>query len=134
MSNPRWFPTLTGLKVEEDRSLPYRLVDAIFQLYRRHYDLQDKVEGSGAAPAAVVTVSPDGTVTIVGPHDERNLFPAADYAIGSRYAENDRDVEYVVEDVDAAHAWVWIDGEMRGVVAATPMPTSASSSRSCSRS
>jgi hypothetical protein len=105
----RNFPRLTGLQVNQDRSLPYKLVDAIFQIFTKHYDLADQV---AALRPAVVSTS--AAVVIEAKWAEMNLYPAASYAIGSQFIVSDRDgITYVCRTVDAAHAWKYSHGTYR---------------------
>jgi hypothetical protein len=101
------FPQLDGVKVNEDRTLPYTILQAIRRAYEYISQL-DATVGSGV-------VYQDLHV------NRNNLYPAINENLGSWYIETDRsDAIYMVMVVNAAHAWVLLYGFMRGLLANRP--------------
>lgn len=102
------YPQLDGVKINENRTLPF----AVLQAIRKAYDYI----------AQLGTTSTTQAVVIEDTHANREtLHPAANLAIGSWYIETDRtEALYVVQEVSAAKQWVLVHGAMLGLLAARP--------------
>ena len=90
------YPQLDGVKINEDRSLPTALVQAIRKAY--DYISQSNTASVNAAPL------------IEDLHVNRVLYPAADMPLGSLYLETDRGLLYVNRFVVSANAWTYLSG------------------------
>jgi hypothetical protein len=91
------YPQLDGIRINENRTLPITLVQAI----RKAYDYI----------AQVASFSGLNAVVIQDTHINRiNLFPAGQFPPGSLYIETDRALTYIDRVVDSARAWVYLEG------------------------
>lgn len=102
------YPQLDGVKINENRTLPIALLQAI----RKAYDYIAQIANANTLSAVVIEDT----------HVRRPLFyPAANQTIGSFYVETDRtEALYVLQEVSAAKQWVLVHGAMRGLLAARP--------------
>jgi|SRR6266850_2632893 len=96
----------------------------IFQLASSHNNVKETTTKNTASISNATTV-------IMDTHANRKLYPPENYALGSRYVEIDRGlfvpnlavggyVEYIVQLVGLAPAWVYLSGVMVGALAALP--------------
>lgn len=102
------YPQLDGVKINENRTLPIALIQAI----RKSYDYIAQVAG----------ISSTSAVVIQDTHANRLvLYPAANQLEGSFFVETDRlEALYVVQTVSGAKQWVLVHGAMQGLLASRP--------------
>jgi hypothetical protein len=98
------YPQLDGVKINEDRTLPIALIQAI----RKAYDYVTQVDG--AIPALPVIIE--------NTHANRSSYPPGTLPPGSLYIETDRnEALYVIQSVSSARQWVLIEGNVTGLLA-----------------
>lgn len=102
------YPQLDGVKINQDRTLPISVLQAI----RKAYDYLAQAAPENATSADTV---------IIGTHIQRGLLPAANQSTGVFFIETDRsEAFYVVQQVSSANQWVLVMGFMYGLLAARP--------------
>lgn len=91
------YPQLDGIKINENRTLPVSLIQAIRKAY-------DYITGISVSISL-------GAVIIQDTHANRStLHPPSASAVGSLYFETDRGLLYLNTIVSFAPAWVYLDG------------------------
>lgn len=102
------YPQLDGVKINEDRTLPVAVIQAI----RKAYDY---------AGMAIATATGVAIRVLQDTHANRMLHPAILYPEGSFYIETDRNnVVYVSRPIGGALTWIYLGGQLFAVLASRP--------------